>query len=65
MHPYKTLEQRAFWQNAVAGRTIDEIAGLSSPKFKISRKTNIATAGSCFAQQISRQLRQRGIRFSM
>lgn len=58
--PYTGLPPEAFWRSAVAGRTLDTLFAVYRPKFKIDRTTKLAMAGSCFAQQLSRQLRQRG-----
>lgn len=42
------------------GQAPQSISGLYSKKFAIGRATRIATAGSCFAQHIGRQLRANG-----
>ncbi|MBA2672562.1 GSCFA domain-containing protein [Ramlibacter sp.] len=60
-NPYRTLPPRAFWRSAVAGRAPDALDALWSPKFPISSGDAIVTAGSCFAQHISRALVDRGM----
>jgi hypothetical protein len=60
MHPYSALPPRAFWKTAVADRSPFAIEGLWQPKFPIGRDCRILTAGSCFAQHISRALAARG-----
>ena len=60
MHPYSTLEARAFWKSAVAGISPFQIAGLWDPKFRIDPDHKIATFGSCFAQHLSRALVREG-----
>ncbi len=60
MSPYDSLPPSAFWRSGVAGATPTTISGLYRKKFDISREMGIATAGSCFAQHISKHLKQRG-----
>ncbi|MCP8893381.1 GSCFA domain-containing protein [Shinella daejeonensis] len=60
MHPYQDLDEKHFWATAVAQRTMDGIDRLWEPKFRIRRKTKVATYGSCFAQHIGRALHGRG-----
>lgn len=60
-NPYGSLPQSSFWKSAVAaheGRAICK--DLWQPRFPISRETRILTAGSCFAQHISRWLTANG-----
>ena len=57
--PYADLPARNFWKGAVSGRSPETVSGLWQPKFSFARETRIATAGSCFAQHISRYLRAR------
>lgn len=58
-NPYETLPSDAFWRTAVAKQDALDIRGLWSPKFDITAKTPIVTAGSCFAQHIGRAFRER------
>ncbi len=60
MHPYKALDDKAFWASAVARRNMFDIAALWDPKFRIGRKMKVATFGSCFAQHIGKALHGRG-----
>jgi hypothetical protein len=59
-NPYSSLPAQAFWRTAVAERHPLDIAGLWSPKHKLTRDQKIVTAGSCFAQHIGRALKGRG-----
>ncbi|WP_425044070.1 GSCFA domain-containing protein [Primorskyibacter sp. S87] len=59
-HPYKELDQSAFWRTAVAEPGADGLSGLWSPKFQITPEDSIATAGSCFAQHIGKALSAQG-----
>ena len=59
-NPYENLPDEAFWRTAVADKAPLEISQIWQPKFKIIKKQCIATAGSCFAQHISKALLKRG-----
>lgn len=58
--PYRHLPEAAFWSRAVARLPVDQIAPLDGFPFRIGPGDKVATAGSCFAQHISRHLRQGG-----
>lgn len=62
-HPYKTLPPYAFWRRAVADVAADDLDPVVSVPFTLSEADEIATAGSCFAQHISRHLRAAGMRY--
>lgn len=57
--PYSDLPPRNFWKGAVSRRSPETVSELWQPKFGFAPDTRIATAGSCFAQHISRYLRAR------
>lgn len=57
-HPYEALPPHAFWRAAVADRDMSDIADLWVPKIRISKGDTLATAGSCFAQHLSRAMVQ-------
>lgn len=59
-HPYAELPARQFWRSAVAGCPVAEVDPVIEPSFQLDSATRVATAGSCFAQHISRRLQQRG-----
>lgn len=59
-NPYQGLPPRSFWRSAVADVAPQDVRGLWSPKFEITRQMRIVTAGSCFAQHIARAFRARG-----
>lgn len=59
-NPYAQLSAAQVWRKAVSGLPPSEIDLVSSAPFQINRRTAVTTAGSCFAQHISRQLRRRG-----
>jgi len=58
--PYQNLPGTAFWRSAVVDSSPAEMTGIYSKKFDISSDTKIATAGSCFAQHITRHLKRNG-----
>lgn len=62
-HPYEALPPDRFWRTAVADRSPFDISGLWTPKFEVTKRSRIVTAGSCFAQHFSRALVARGYRW--
>jgi hypothetical protein len=59
-HPYINLPSTAFWKTAVAELDPLTIDFAWTPKFPITRETSIITVGSCFAQHISKSLKENG-----
>ena len=59
-NPYSDLPKSAFWKTGVAQENPCAIEGIYKKKFKIPPNAKIATAGSCFAQHISRHLEKNG-----
>jgi hypothetical protein len=59
-NPYTNLPPEAYWRTGVADLHPLEMQGLWKPKFPIPRNAPIATAGSCFAQHISKAMQARG-----
>ena len=55
-NPYSGLPDHAFWSRAVAGRSPDQVRPAARPGFAVAPTDRVATAGSCFAQHISRAL---------
>lgn len=62
-HPYADLPPDAYWRTGVAEPDAMDISGLWRPKFPITPDDRTITAGSCFAQHISRALRDHGFRW--
>ncbi len=58
-NPYIGLPARQFWSRAVAPVDISRVSDFYSPRFPIEGM-RVATAGSCFAQHIARNLRKNG-----
>lgn len=61
-HPYRRQPSQAFWQNAIENTHPLDITDWYKRKFSLSNQ-RIATAGSCFAQHIGRELRDKGFRY--
>lgn len=59
-NPYAELPKDAFWRTGVAERSPLNTSGLYSPRFPITEKDRVFTAGSCFAQHIGRAMRRQG-----
>ena len=59
-NPYAGKPDASFWKRSVAGRSATEVDPVVKPRFIIGRTDKIATAGSCFAQHISRTLARLG-----
>ncbi|HXT07278.1 MAG TPA: GSCFA domain-containing protein, partial [Roseiarcus sp.] len=55
-HAYSDLPGYCFWRESVAEPAASEVDPVVAAKFKISTSDRVATAGSCFAQHISRRL---------
>lgn len=62
-HPYADLPGRAFWRSGVSETSALELQEIYRPRFPIPRDLPIAAAGSCFAQHIGRQFKERGYQF--
>ena len=60
MNPYSELPSSAFWKSGVTQENPYAIDNIYKKKFDIKSNTQIATAGSCFAQHISRHLKKNG-----
>lgn len=61
-NPYSSLPDRNFWKRAVSNRHVTELSQVAGviPELETSW---IATAGSCFAQHIGRNLRKRKLQY--
>lgn len=62
-HPYAALPDYAYWRKAVANVAPGTLDPVVRPRFRIRPGDRVATAGSCFAQHISKRLRSGGFRF--
>lgn len=59
-NPYTRLPDRAFWRRAVASLDIPDVDPVGEFGVRIGPHSRVATAGSCFAQHISRHLGSSG-----
>ena len=58
--PYDDIPQSAFWSKGVANASPFKLDQIFRKKWDIGANDKIATAGSCFAQHISRYMRKAG-----
>jgi len=64
VNPYADLPPSSYWRNGVVDSPSVFVEGFSAKTRPILRKeTRVATAGSCFAQHISRVLSARGLNY--
>jgi GSCFA family len=62
-HPYRTLPQHCFWRQSVAEPHPSQVDPVVMAKFKLTPIDRVATAGSCFAQNIARYLSRSGFNY--
>ncbi len=59
-NPYATKASHHFWKPAVGACAPIEIRPVPAKRFRLTAHDRIATAGSCFAQHLSKHLKTRG-----
>ncbi len=62
-NPYSSLPDHRFWRKAVTSLPPFAIDPIVATPFKISPRDKVATAGSCFAQEIAHRLQQSGYHY--
>ncbi|MCJ9723947.1 GSCFA domain-containing protein [Agrobacterium sp. SHOUNA12C] len=62
-NPYSTINDYQLWRRSVARVETHMFDPIVNPRFKIDRQVKVATAGSCFAQHISRQIQRIGFHY--
>jgi PAS domain-containing protein len=62
-NPYSSLPDHRFWRKAVASLPPFAIDPMMEAPFKISIGDKVATAGSCFAQEIAHRLQTSGYHY--
>lgn len=62
-NPYKKMPPYSFWRNNVVSPKFSDVNPVSEAKFLIYPSEKFATAGSCFAQHISKTLVQNGFNY--
>lgn len=62
-NPYSGLPPTQFWRSSIERVAASSVDPVQSAPFKFHAQTKLATAGSCFAQHISRALIDRGFNY--
>lgn len=62
-HPYQSLPDTSFWKRSLVDRPLQSVDPVVGVPFTLTPESRIATAGSCFAQHISRHLRASGFNY--
>ena len=62
VNPYRQFPQRSFWKPAVTERHVADMADMWDP-LPLKKADKVATAGSCFAQHLGRNLKVRGANY--
>ena len=62
-NPYRDRNDGHWWSKSVADVAPGEVDPVVRTKFMIGKNDKVATAGSCFAQHISRRLAQSGFNY--
>ena len=63
LSPYSGLADYQFWRHAITQLPMDEVDPVVRSGFTLSLSDKVATAGSCFAQHISRTIQQNGFNY--
>jgi len=59
--PYSNLPDTAFWRRSVAGPVAHEVDPVGPVPFQIAATDKVMSAGSCFAQHMTRYMRKCGL----
>lgn len=62
-NPYVTLSDEHFWRRSISAVEKHSVDPMFEASFRISPEDKVATAGSCFAQHLSRALQQDGYNY--
>ena len=62
-HPYRGKLDYCFWKKSISGVESSKVDPVSNLAFRIKKSEKIATAGSCFAQHIARELSGSGYNY--
>jgi len=61
--PYDQKPDYCFWNRHVSGQDVSDINPVTNPRFTIAETDKVGTAGSCFAQHISRRIVASGFNY--
>lgn len=61
--PYKGLPAHQFWRRSISAVEPHRINPVTNTRFKIGKNARVGTAGSCFAQHISRRIMASGFNY--
>ena len=61
--PYAGLPDYQFWRRAIERTPMMDVNPIVKVRFKLNHESKVATAGSCFAQHISRTLEKQGLSY--
>jgi len=62
-NPYAGFDSSRWWSKAVAAVAPETLDPVVAPKFRVSQRDRVATAGSCFAQHIAKRLAAAGFNY--
>ena len=62
-NPYRKLPDHCFWSRGIAQVDPTTLDPVIEPRFKIAADARVGTAGSCFAQHISRRIMAAGFNY--
>lgn len=62
-HPYKSLNDYSFWNRTVGVQHYSKFNPCTNLGINIKKATKVATAGSCFAQHIAKNLSKNGFNY--
>lgn len=62
-NPYRSLPDYAFWRKSFAGVSPETVDIVLRGPITVTKETKVATAGSCFAQHVARELRRNKLNF--
>lgn len=62
-NPYAKLKNYQFWRRAVAAPDVADVDPVVFSNLQLNKNSKVATAGSCFAQHISRTLSNNGFTY--
>ena len=63
INPYSGLADYQFWRRSIERMSMFEVDPVVHGKFHLNKFDKVSTAGSCFAQHISRTLQQKGFNY--